>query len=322
MSALQEFGIQLIQTLQTFSPALDSIMLFFTYLGRVEFYMLLMTFTYWLMNRRLGLRVFLVLLSTDYVATSLKILLHQPRPYWVGEVKGLSEEPSYGVPSSHASDTLAVWGYLAYNVQKGWFWVTSVFLVLIIGISRLYLGVHFPHDVIIGWLIGLVTVYLFIRYEEQISSWMGSHSANAQIGIGFLVSVLFIATGLIIRALVAPYPDPASWAQFSSNARSITHYFTIAGALFGVVAGYVLMKAHAQFETGGSGLQKAGRYILGIISVVIILYGLDALFSPVAADETITGYILRYIRYGLTSFWAMFGAPWLFLKLKLADPSR
>jgi hypothetical protein len=175
--------------------------------------------------------------------------------------------------------------------------------------------------VIVGWLIGLVMVYLFIRYEGRISSWMGSRSANTQIGIGFLVSVLFITTGLIIRALVAPFPDPASWAQFSSEARSLSHYFTLAGALFGSVAGYVLMKGHAQFQTGGTWVQKAVRYILGMISIAIILYGLDALFSLIVADETVPGYILRYIRYGLTSFWGMFGAPWLFLKIKLAEPS-
>lgn len=322
MNGLQEFGILLIQSLQTYSsPALDYLMLFFTYVGRIEFYMLFMTFLYWLVNRRLGLRVFLVLLSTDFVSTSLKVILHQPRPYWIGGVRGLTEEPSYGAPSSHASDTLAVWGYLAYYVQKVWFWVAAVVLVLMVGISRLYLGVHFPHDVLLGWIIGLVMVYLFIRYEQRLVSWMGSFPVATQIGIGFLASASFIITGLIIEAVVALTPDPASWAQFSSEARSLTHFFSLAGALFGVVAGYVLMKSHAQFETGGSGSQQAVRYILGIITVMILLYGLDFLFSLIASDESITGYILRYIRYGTTTFWAMFGAPWMFLKLKLADPT-
>jgi membrane-associated phospholipid phosphatase len=321
MNALQELGVLLIKSLQTLSPALDPLMLFFTFLGRIEGYMLLITFLYWLVNRQLGVRVFLVLLSTDFVSTSLKIILHQPRPYWLGEVKGLTEEPSYGVPSSHASDTFAVWGYLAYYVKKGWFWVTAVILILMIGISRVYLGVHFPHDVIVGWLVGLAMLFLVIRYEDRIPSRLNSYSANAQIGLGFLISILFIATAVIIGALMATIPDPPSWTQFTQEARSPAHYFSLAGAIFGVIAGYVLMKGHARFQTGGTWTQKAGRYILGIISVVIILYGLDALFDLIAADETITGYALRYVRYGLTSFWAMFGAPWLFLKLKLAEPS-
>lgn len=49
------------------------------------------------------------------------------------------------------------------------------------------------------------------------------------------------------------------------------------------------------------------------------MYGLDILFSLVAADESVFGYLLRYIRYAATTFWVMYGAPWVFLRLKLAS---
>jgi len=102
------------------------------------------------------------------------------------------------------------------------------------------------------------------------------------------------------------------------KARTLTPYFTLSGALFGAVAGYVLMKSKAPFAAAGSWGQKAGRYLLGIVGVLIALYGLDALFGLIATDESVLGYLLRYIRYGATTFWVMFGAPWAFLKLKLA----
>lgn len=46
--------------------------------------------------------------------------------------------------------------------------------------------------------------------------------------------------------------------------------------------------------------------------------------DPPAArfDETILGYLLRYIRYAAVALWATFGAPWLFLRWKLADPEK
>ena len=50
--------------------------------------------------------------------------------------------------------------------------------------------------------------------------------------------------------------------------------------------------------------------------------GLDVLFGMIAADETVLGIILRYIRYGMVSLWGIFGAPWVFLKLKLASPAE
>ena len=321
MGPLQEFSILIIQALQTLSPTLDALMEFFTFLGRIEFYILLIALIYWVVNSQLGFRVFLILLSTDFVATSFKHLLHQPRPYWVADVKPLGSETSYGIPSSHASDSLAVWGYLAYRVQKNWFRVIAVVLIVMIALSRLYLGVHFLHDILGGWLIGGVMLFLFIKYEQKLSNWLEAHSASFQIGFGLVVSLLIIVAGLIIGALIASSPDPESWARFSSEARTPTQYFTLAGAFFGGVAGYVLMKQHARFETEGTWIQQAGRYLLGIIFVFIILFGLDALFGQLAADETALGYILRYIRYGATTFWVIFGAPWAFLKLRLAKPS-
>ena len=79
------------------------------------------------------------------------------------------------------------------------------------------------------------------------------------------------------------------------------------------------MKSKINFKTEGSWVQKLGRYALGIVGVIIIMYGLDIFFSQLAGDESFTGYLLRYIRYALTTFWVMFGAPWVYLRLRLAN---
>ena len=79
-----------------------------------------------------------------------------------------------------------------------------------------------------------------------------------------------------------------------------------------------MMRSDARFQAQGSWIQKLGRYLVGIFGVLIAMYGLDFLFGLIASDETVLGYVLRYLRYGTTTFWAMFGAPWVFLKLNLA----
>lgn len=321
MNSLQNFGIQLIQALQTLSPALDSPMKFFSFLGTVEFYLLLVPIIYWLVDAQLGIRVMLVLVSTDFLGASFKQLLHQPRPYWVGDVKPLGSETSYGNPSSHASVSLAVWGTLAHRLKKDWLWAVSILVLFLIGLSRLYLGVHFPHDVLGGWLLGAAVVFLYVKIEPRVLPWLKTRIAAVQIGIGFGVSLVMILLGQLILALIASSPDPAAWAQFSTGARSPSQYFTFAGALFGAIAGFVLMWQSARFQTKGSLLQKVGRYLLGILGLLFIYLGLDMLFSLVAADETAVGYVLRYIRYGAVTFWVTFGAPWAFLRLKLAEPA-
>ena len=321
MNPIYNLGIQLIQGLQTMSPVLDGVMKFFSFLGTIEFYLLLIPFVYWVISAKTGFRLLLVLISTDFVVLGFKQLLHQPRPYWIGDVKRLAEETSYGIPSSHASDSLAVWGYLAYRLKKDWLWALSIVVVLMIGISRLYLAVHFPTDVLAGWLIGLVMIVIFAKGDKWVSSRLEKLSTAGQIGTGFAVSVLMVLVGWVIGLLIAPSLDPPDWAQFALQARSLFHYFTLAGALFGAATGYALMRTHANFQVRGAGWQIILRYLLGIAGLLVIYFGLDVLFGLLAADESAIGLVLRYIRYSAVAFWAIFGAPWVFLKLKLAEPA-
>jgi hypothetical protein len=53
--------------------------------------------------------------------------------------------------------------------------------------------------------------------------------------------------------------------------------------------------------------------------MLLIYYGLDFLFVLIAADETLTGYILRYLRYAIVTIWVMFLSPWIFLRIGLAE---
>ena len=322
MNPLLNFGIQLIQALQVLSPALDGLMKFFSSLGTIEFYLVFTPLIYWVVDSRLGIRVLLVLITTDFLGTIFKHLLHQPRPYWVGKVKVLAMEKSYGIPSTHSSNSLAVWGYLANRLRKNWMWIASGLLLFFIALSRLYLGVHFPQDVLGGWLLGTAVVYFSVRLEPWVLRVLKNQTTLSIIGISFGVSIAMILVGQVIGLLIATSPDPPEWAQYALQSRSPANYFTLAGSLFGSITGYVLMKKYIRFQTRGTPLQNAARYVLGIASVLVIYSGLDMLFSMIAADETILGYLLRYLRYTIVTFWMTCAAPWLFLKIRLAQPAE
>jgi membrane-associated phospholipid phosphatase len=313
------FGIQLIQALQTLSPAFDQPMKALSFLGTIEFYLLLIPLIYWLVDAQLGMRVLLVLIGADFLGVAFKQLLRGPRPYWVGGVKALEQQTSYGIPSTHASDSLAVGGYLAYRLKKDWIWAIAILLVPLVGLSRLYLGVHFPQDVLGGWLVGLVVVVLFARLEARALSWLKKLPASRQIGLGFGISLLIILAGRLVAGLAASTPDPLAWASYGAAAGSMSHYFTLAGTLFGAVAGFVLMQARARFQAQGPWPRQAGRYAVGLLGLLAIYLVLDILFAQIARDETLAGYLLRYVRYASVAFWAIFGAPWVFLKLKLCE---
>jgi membrane-associated phospholipid phosphatase len=319
MDGIYQFGLVLIQWLQTWSPALDGFMKAVTFMGTIEFYIIFVPALYWTVNQTLGMRTLFLLILTDAISTYLKQLLHQPRPYWIGGVKELAVDNSYGIPSSHASNSLAVWGMISLAVKRSWVWIFSFLLVLLIGLSRPYLGVHFPHDVLGGWLLGLFMLLLFLRYESNFIAWWARKQTSTQIWLGFVSSLALIAIGLLVVALISPFPDDPAWASYSTEAREISRYLTLGGFLFGATAGMVLMQKYARFSVDGPVLQRILRYILGMVGVFALYLGLDVLFAMFAEDATLAGYILRYIRYATVAFWAAFVAPWVFLKVGLAQ---
>jgi membrane-associated phospholipid phosphatase len=232
----------------------------------------------------------------------------------------LAAESSYGIPSSHASVSFAFWGYVTRRQRSVRFWVATLVLIVLIAFSRMYLGVHFPHDVLFGWLIALAVLYLFARFEGQLAPRVHRQSASQQVLIWLAVSIGMLLLGFLVLALISASPDPASWSQFSEASRSPTVYMNAAGGILGGMSGYVLMKRYARFNAGGSAIQKAARYFLGILVLLLVFRGLDVLFSLIAADESLLGLLLRYLRYTAAAFTTNFGLPWLFLKTRLAEP--
>jgi membrane-associated phospholipid phosphatase len=321
METFQQLSLEFIRLLQVLSPTLDGVMNLFTFMGRTEFYLVVLPLIYWAINTSLGFRTLLMLLCVDIVGSTLKLAFHQPRPYWIGDVKALGEEASYGIPSTHSSDSLAVWGYVAYRLNKSWLSIVSVVVILMIALSRLYLGVHFLQDVFFGWLIGGILIWLFIKYDAKLANWMNQKGLLGQIGTAFILSLAMILVGLLVNWSIKGIPDPQAWSAYAAHARDSTYAVTEAGTLFGAVTGFVLMKRYAHFSASGRWSKRLGRYLLGVIGVTVIYFGLDVLFGLITTDETALGYILRYIRYGSVGLCVTFLAPWVFLRVKLADPA-
>jgi membrane-associated phospholipid phosphatase len=318
-TTLQEFGFTIIIALQHLSPALDGAMHSLSFLGTIEFYLLIIPFIYWTVDSRVGIRLLLILITVDVLSSALKLLFHEPRPYWLGRVLGLTGETSYALPSSHASASMAVWAYLAYRLNKKWLWILAGVVVLGIGLSRLYLGVHFPHDVLLGWLVGALVVWIFVRNEAPVAAWAAQQRITTQIGVGFAMSLAVILLGQLVQVWISPILDPPAWGSFATQARTPSYSFTDAGALFGAVAGYVLMKRYAPFLTRASLVKRFGRYALGMVCALPVYIGLDFAFALIAPDETMLGYALRYVRYATLTFMLTFIAPWVFIKIGLAE---
>jgi membrane-associated phospholipid phosphatase len=143
------------------NPLLDRVMLSITSLGDPEFVVIIITIsTGWLLWRRRFTEIKILLLAclgALVLNQGMKIIFTRPRPIlW----PSLLHENSFGFPSGHALGSIVLYGLLAYfyaihrpHQAKG-IYVWAAILIGLIGFSRLYLGVHYPTDIMAGYLTG------------------------------------------------------------------------------------------------------------------------------------------------------------------------
>lgn len=300
-------------------------MRFFSYLGNEEFFLLVLPLIYWSIDSALGLRVGFILVTSNLFNYVGKLIFAGPRPYWVSShVRALwSMETSFGAPSGHAQLAVSVWGMFAAYARRTWFWVVSIIIIFLIGFSRVFLGVHFPHDVVFGWLFGAVILWAFTRFWEPVGAWVGQKKLSQQILIAFIVSLLFIAMGFGTWTVRSGFQIPESWISNALLAATElpdpvdpSSIFTSAGTFFGLATGAALIMSKGGYQASGPLEKRAIRYVIGLIGVLIFYVGLGAIFPR---GDGFIFYLLRYIRYALVGGWVAGGAPWVFVRFKLAE---
>jgi membrane-associated phospholipid phosphatase len=321
MDFLIENGIDMILAIQGMGDWLQTPMQFFTSLGYENFYLLILPILYWCVDSRLGLRVAFILLASIAVYDLLKLAFAGPRPYWVSTaVKPFSVETSFGIPSGHAQNAVSVWGIMAAYLRRPWAWIVAITLMFLIGFSRMYLGVHFPHDVLAGWLIGAVILTLFLSLWDSTAARVKKMNLTQQVFLAFAISLIIALIGGVLVYGLRDYQIPDEWAANALRAGempdpvSMDGILTSAGTLFGLSVGAAWIMQRGGFQAEGPIWKRALRYLIGLIGVVILWMGLGAVFPR---QEELVSYILRYIRYALVGFWVTGGAPWLFFRFNL-----
>jgi membrane-associated phospholipid phosphatase len=324
MSPILEWGIPVIEWLQALGDWLVLPMKIFTFLGDKEFYILIAPTILWCFDTMLGLRIGLLLLTSGSINNILKMTFRLPRPYWVSQdIQVFAWRPTFGLPSGHAQNALVIWGGLAAWLRKRWLTITCILLILLISVSRLYLGVHFPADTLAGWLFGAIVLVSFIKLEKPIGQRLRTLKPGIQILIAFLVSLAFIGLGLGVSAMNAEGAVPQAWRETASLAQpegqidplALDELITSSGALFGLAAGAVLLFRWGGFNAGGPWKQRTLRYFVGVIGLLALYIGLKLLFPD---GQGVLEYILRYVRYAAVGFWAAYVAPRLFVRWGMA----
>ena len=324
MTPLLEWGIPVIAWLQSLGAWLTPLMQAITFLGDEQFYLLVLPILLWWVDLGLGIRIGFALLLSAGLNGGLKLVFGTPRPYWVStQIQALNAGTTYGIPSGHAQNAVVLWGRMAVLAKTAWMkWVLGILIVLI-GISRSYLGVHFPTDVLVGWCIGLLLLWALVALDEPIRRWLARMSVGGRIGVVTLLSLAIIAFGAAAYLGTASRSVPETWVAQAAAAspgsdpiepQALTDSITAAGTLFGLGVGAVLLLAWGKFHPQSRLPVLIARYVVGVAGLLAIYLGLSMLFP---GGHSLLTYTLRFVRYAALGIWVAYLAPRLFVATRL-----
>lgn len=323
---LYEAQMAVLHWLQSWGGWLVAPMQALSFLGDETFYLLVMPALYWCLSPALGLRAGLLLMLSNGLNTALKLSFALPRPPWYGSlVQGWVSESSFGLPSGHAQNAAALWGLLASQARRAPWQAGLVALIGLIGISRLFLGVHFITDVLAGWLVGGALLWAMLRFEAPVMRAVLARPLPWQVMLVFAASLAMIGAGLLGLVIGSSHPTTPAvldsalpYVPEGETPLSPETAFTVAGAFFGLAAGALVLQARqVRFTAEGGARVLALRYVAGAVGVLVLWRGLGALLPD---DGSLLALTLRYSRYALIGAWISAGAPWLFLRLGWRGP--
>lgn len=295
MDTVLQWGIDLILAIQAErTPALDAFFRNITRLGG-GFHLFIAPFVMWSLSYRLGSRLIVTLLLSVFSNFALKDLFGQPRPFQLDPRIGPDREIGYGVPSGHAQHTMVEWGIIAAWVASPWFWSFAAVLVVLIGFSRVYLGVHFPSDVLAGWMLAALILVLHLRFSERVAARLAALGTGGQIAVAATISGSFVVT----------------YALFLED----RYIIGVAGILFGAGAGIALCRRYLCAPEAGTWWQRALRYLIGMGVLLVYVNQSGRLIPP---EQDLPYFVSIYVLNAGGGLWLTAGAPALFQALRLA----
>ena len=293
MKPVLDWGSDVVLWLQQFSPALDLPFKILTFMGNLEFFLVFMPLIYWCVDRRTGARLLVLFLISASVNAIAKVLADQPRPFqYDSRVRQLVHAGGGGLPSGHTQGAVVVWGYLASQIRNGYLWIVAGFLMIAIPASRLYLGVHFPTDLLGGYLLGAALLLIYLWFAPKVATWLAAKGVIWQTAAAIILPILLL--------FISP--------------RGSRYALSACGALLGFLPGIALERRWIRFRSSGSLLKRSMRFAVGLTALVGIWLGLRLAFSGLEPAS-----LFRVARYAAVGLWGALGAPWLFVRLRLSE---
>ena len=271
------------------TPLLDILFKVLTNLGSEPVYILIASLIFWCYDRRMGIRAMYVIMFSAYVALLAKTLFGMPRP---PEYLHKVTETDFGFPSGHTLVSSGFWGYLGLRIRNSRIIIGGIIAVFLVSLSRVYLGVHYPGDIVGGVVFGLTVAYLFYKGETGITSLFEKQDRTTKYLIALFLPVLLV----LIASLRVDF---------------VKEQIELGLVMASTGVGYLLEEEKIRFQDTKNKKQLIKRALVGIVilGTIFVVSEILSLRYPV----------FTYIKYVLLGFSSVYVVPLVFTKLENSD---
>lgn len=259
---------------------------FFDFFGSEIGMLILVLLVMFCWKKEAGLKLALIVSSLNMWLPMIKSLVLRPRPYmeYPDKVKPLALSDNsaaahdvaaqgYSFPSMHSASIPALYFTLAKEAKKKWLWILAAVLTVLVGVSRVVAGMHYPTDVLAGWILGFAIIGIFSFLDRHVHNEFMYHLILL---ISALPGLLFVRT---------------------------TDYFTALGCLIGTIAAIHYERKYVNFED----TRRISAMVLRIIGSVLIFFAVNTLLKlpfdkDFLAQADLVPLLIRTARYAIILF--------------------
>lgn len=281
-----ETMLELLKYIQSFSNRyFDVLFEMVTMLGEELFGIIVVAVFYWCFNKTFGYKLAFVCLTNEAINTIVKEIVKFPRPIGYEGIHSIRVETAggYSFPSGHTQQSTSLFTTLMIEFKKKWLFLIGILGILLVGFSRMYLGVHWPTDVIGGLIIGLLWTIIVIKVFD----W--SRSKENPLLLGVLVIPMMICLLFF---------------------RTATYYKTV-GTLTALWIGYMIEDKCIKYVTKAVWWKQIIKLLIGFAGIIAIKVYLKRLL-PIANYSD-------FFRYAFMGIWVTVLSPLIFRAVKLEE---
>ncbi len=316
-----QFEIDIIVWLQNNrSSLLDALFQFFTLFGEETVLILILGFIYWCYDKAHGEVIGLTVFISIAINSVLKIIINRPRPFLVdSRIENLkpSTSGSSSMPSGHTQTAATTYFSLNRLFKKNWMLIIAIVITFFVAFSRMYLGVHYLSDVLVGAALGIILAIYIPKLLDKIENKRRFYNIALIAVNGALLIILVISyIGNMTDAGVDAFN------LFDTN----ENIFKMFGTMSGFLIAINFEKNHVNFENHKHIWKNIIRFVLGLAIIMAIRYLLSFIFDLIVDTDSlivgqgfkgILGLLLDYIRYATMLFIGIGVYPILFKKMNI-----